>query len=564
MADPLVLAIHEDTNANAALLRGAEIVAAVAEERLTRRKYQAGFPSLAVAEVLRLGGVRLEGLGAVVAGNRYHFVPRLLGDAAIEGEHDLFGVVHNAWATFQSALRNGGAAARAVETLCALLLRRRFGRPVPLVDHHTAHACSAYYTSGFDDALAVSIDNLGDGWSARAFDCRGGRVRPLFGSDANESPGQFYGEISQFLGFHVLDAGKVTGLAARGDPGPAYPVMERLLSLDPTGRGFRLAPLRSRLWRRGPYRDLARFRPEDIAAAAQRRLEDVVVAFVRQGLRETGTKNVALAGGVFANVRVNQRIWRLPEVEGVFVHPAMSDQGIAVGAALAHVAAGTAIRPSAIRDVFLGPSYSESEIGQALEDAGLPCVRPRDIEASVADLIAAGKVVARFDGRMEYGPRALGNRSILASTADPAVNEWLNERLSRSEFMPFAPSTMAEHAGACYEDYGPGADRTARFMTITFDCSERMKAVSPAVVHLDGTARPQVVHEEDCPSYHRILRLVYERTGVPSIVNTSFNLHGEPIVASPQDAIRSFIAARLDALAIGPFLVRGPATCRVR
>jgi carbamoyltransferase len=159
---------------------------------------------------------------------------------------------------------------------------------------------------------------------------------------------------------------------------------------------------------------------------------------------------------------------------------------------------------------------------------------------------------------MEYGPRALGNRSILASTEDAQVNDRLNARLGRSEFMPFAPSTLAEHAADCYLDYGPGADLTSRFMTITFDCSDRMKAASPAVVHLDGTARPQVVHEADSPSYHRILRLVFERTGVPSVVNTSFNLHGEPIVCSPRDAIRSFRAARLDALAIGPFLVRLP------
>ncbi|MBM4395815.1 MAG: carbamoyltransferase [Deltaproteobacteria bacterium] len=555
--DPLVLAIHEDTNANAALVRGTEIVAAVAEERISRRKYQAGFPTLAVAEVLRLGGVRLGEVGAIAAGNRYHFVPRLLGSAAIEGEHDLFGLLHNAWSVFQSGLRTEGAAARAVEAVSSVMLRHRFGRPVTLHDHHTAHAYSAYYTSGTDTALAVSVDNLGDGWSARAFRCAGGRVEPLWGSDATGSPGQFYGEISQFLGFHVLDAGKVTGLAARGDPAAAYPVMERLFSLDPKGPGFRLAPVRSKLWRRGPFRDLARFSPAEIAAAAQRRLEDVIVAWVRRGLAETGARDLVLAGGVFANVRVNQRLWGLPEVDSIFVHPAMSDQGIAVGAALAHVTTAGPRPPRRIRDVFLGASYSESEIGDALEDDGLRYERPKDLEAAVADLVAARKVVARFDGRMEYGPRALGNRSILASTEDAGVNDRLNARLGRSEFMPFAPSTLAEHAANCYLDYGPGADLTSRFMTITFDCSDWMKAASPAVVHLDGTARPQVVHEADSPSYHRILRLVFERTGVPSVVNTSFNLHGEPIVCSPRDAIRSFGAARLDALAIGPFLVRG-------
>ncbi len=156
---------------------------------------------------------------------------------------------------------------------------------------------------------------------------------------------------------------------------------------------------------------------------------------------------------------------------------------------------------------------------------------------------------------MEYGPRALGHRSILVHTGDPSVNGWLNDRLERSEFMPFAPATLEEHAAACYEDWGPGVAHAARFMTVTFRCTEAMRKASPAVVHLDGTARPQVVRECDDPGYYRILRLVHERTGVPSIINTSFNLHGEPIVCTPEDAVRSFRRGRLDALALGPFLV---------
>ncbi len=165
------------------------------------------------------------------------------------------------------------------------------------------------------------------------------------------------------------------------------------------------------------------------------------------------------------------------------------------------------------------------------------------------------KVVARFTGRMEYGPRALGHRSILFHSADPSVNTWLNERLERSEFMPFGPATLREHAAACYENYGEGVAHAARFMTLTLRCSEAMQRASPAVVHLDRTARPQVVHEDTSPGFHRILSLVHARTGVPSVVNTSFNMHGEPIVCSPEDALRSFRQGRLDALALGPFLI---------
>jgi carbamoyltransferase len=561
-AEPLVLATHEDTNANAALLRGQEIVAAVAEERLTREKFQTGFPARAVAEVLRLAGVTAADLDAVVAGNRLHFVPRLLGSAPIEGEHDLFGPLHRSWVAVQAHLSRDGLLARAAERLSAALLARRWQRPVALVDHHTAHAWSAWLTSGFPEALAVSVDNLGDGCAARTFRCGGGRgggggrCELLWSSDAAASPGQFYGEISQFLGFHVLMAGKVTGLAAAGDPRRLYPVMERLIRLERDDTDFRLAPNRLRRREGGLYRDLLGQPREHVAAAAQQRLEDVLVAYVRRGLRETGLRHVVLAGGVFANVLVNHRIWSLPEVDGVFVHPAMSDQGIATGAALAWLAARQPVSPRPIPHVYLGPAYDEEACGAALERAGLRATREPDIDAKVADLVVEGRVVARFTGRMEYGPRALGHRSILYRTEDPTVNDWLNQRLQRSEFMPFAPATLVEHARACYEDYGEGIAHTARFMTITVRCTEAMRRKSPAVVHLDGTARPQVVHEEFSPGFHRILRRVYERTGVPSVVNTSFNLHGEPIVCTPDDALRSFQQGRLDALALGPFLVR--------
>jgi carbamoyltransferase len=551
-----ILAIHEDTNANAALIEDGAIVAAVAEERLTRRKFQPGHPARAVDAVLASAGIALDEVDAVVAGNRYHFLPRLLGEAPLLGEHDLFGARHRSWTAMQARLRHGGPLARRVERVSAAALRRRFGRSVPLVDHHTAHAYSAWLTSGFDEALAVSIDNLGDGWSARTFRCGGGRAEPLWGSSAEHSPGQFYGEITQLLGFHLMHAGKVTGLAARGDARAAYPFMERLFGLCNDDTEFRLASSRLRSRRRGPYRELRQFTREQIAAAAQQRLEHVILRHVQRGLDETGLRHVVLAGGVFANVLLNQRLWHLPAVDGLFVHPAMTDQGIAAGAALAHLAATSGLRPQPMEHAYLGPGYDDEAIAAALDEADLPHERCVDIEARVAELVAGQQVVARFSGRMEYGPRALGHRSILVHTGDPAVNDWLNRRLGRSEFMPFAPATLAEHAAACYEDYGPGVAHAARFMTLTFRCSESMKKASPAVVHVDGTARPQVVHADASPGLHRILSLVHEHTGVPSVINTSLNVHGEPIVCSPADAIQMIRARRVHALAIGPFLVR--------
>jgi carbamoyltransferase len=239
----------------------------------------------------------------------------------------------------------------------------------------------------------------------------------------------------------------------------------------------------------------------------------------------------------------------------------MSDEGIAAGAALVRHAEQKGWAPAeraCLDHVYLGPEFGDERIEQALGAADVAFTRAEDMARRVAQLLADGKVVARFAGRMEYGPRALGNRSILYRPDSPAVNDWLNERLQRTEFMPFAPSTLAEDAASCFVGI-EGAENTARFMTITFDCTESMKTSCPGVVHIDGTARPQIVHARDNPEYHRIIAEFKRLTGLSCIVNTSFSIHEEPIVCTPEDAIRAFKLGHLDVLAIGPFIAINPA-----
>jgi carbamoyltransferase len=207
--------------------------------------------------------------------------------------------------------------------------------------------------------------------------------------------------------------------------------------------------------------------------------------------------------------------------------------------------------------VYLGPEFSDAEIGERLRAHGVEAVRHDDVETVVARLLADGAVVARFAGRMEYGPRALGHRSILAEPTDTTMMDWLNKRLCRTEFMPFAPIVLAEHARQCVRGLD-GAEDTARFMTMTFDCTEWMARYCPGVVHVDNTARPQLLSERDNPSAYRILKAYHELTGIPCLINTSFNMHEEPIVCSPDDAIRAFQLGRLDYLAIGHWIARHP------
>jgi carbamoyltransferase len=346
----------------------------------------------------------------------------------------------------------------------------------------------------------------------------------------------------------------MTGLAGFGNPKVAYDLIKDLFSLSRDKKDFRLPPLISKSYKRGAYRKLHQYKKEDIAAAAQLRFEQVMLEYVLEAVRFTGLDHVALAGGVFGNVRLNQKIAELKEVKDLFIHPGMSDQGISLGVGLKFLADNLNLKPKKIDNVYWGPEYSDDQIKQALENGRMNFNRIEDIEIEVARLLTQGKTFARFNGRMEYGPRALGNRSILYQTTDATVNDWLNKKLRRAEFMPFAPVTLQEYASDCYINIDKVKYNT-KFMTISIYCTDWMKKTSPAVVHIDGTARPQLIEENDNPSYYRILKEYHRLTGIPSLVNTSFNMHEEPIVSSPDDAIRAFKAAKLDFLAIGNYLV---------
>lgn len=552
----IILSFSEDFTSNASLFIDGKIVASAAEERFNRKKCSSGFPELAIKYCLAEAGIGLSDVDAVIAANKYHFVYRLFPAQFKDYNHDFLNLKQKVYMHYHNLVLKSEALQSLIEWGCKALVQRQLGRKIVLYDHHMTHAYSAYMTSGFPDALGVTIDNIGDGLSGGMFYCKDGKVRLMYGMPALASAGQFYGEITQFLGFNPLKhAGKVTGLAARGDPYNAYPLMMKFFSLSRDRKQFVLPPLLTRSFKSGLYRQLAKFSAQDIAAAAQRRLEDVVVDFVGYGLEQTGLRRLVLAGGVAGNVRMNQELHKLPQVDEIFVHPGMSDAGLSLGAGLMHLAENNGLKPFELDTVYFGPEFDDAAVEIELgKFDGLKVTKDPKIEDTVAKLLADGKVVARFAGRMEYGPRALGNRTIMYQATDPTVNDWLNEHLKRTEFMPFAPVTLAEKAHECYLGL-EGGEYTAKFMTIAFDCTSKMKRECPGVVHIDGTARPQLIHERDNPSYYKIVKRYFELTGLSSVINTSFNMHEEPIVCTPYDAIRAFTLGHLDYLAINNFLV---------
>ena len=554
----LVVGLHEDTNACAAVVQtDGSVLGAVAEGRLTRQKYQAGFPARSLSYFVEQGWSHSDPHAAIVAANPLHPLPRVLGGRMPSGERDFLAPLQTAHLAWHEMLFRSAALRVTTRAVSRRALKGALGRAATLVGHHASHAASAYFCGPWAEATVVTCDNMGDGECARAFHGRHGRLEPLWVASAWNSPGQFYGEVASLLGIDPMTAGKVTGLAARGRPDDASRLLRTRLRPRADGRGFEGPPLserhaRARVWQQARLMD-----PADVAAGAQQVLEEAVLPFVRAAIEHTGCPNVVLAGGVFANVSLNRAVLDLKEVENLSVHPAMSDQGIALGAALLHVARTRGLQPRPLRHVFLGPSFGADACAAAVETLGpgFSVERPSELFTDVADLLADGAVVARYDGALEYGPRALGNRSILARTDDPAINEWLNARLDRSEYMPFAPVTLASEAPRLFEGLRQ-AQWCARFMTVALRVTKEVGPEHAAVVHVDGTARPQILRDEDNPGLHAILSAFYRRTGVPSLVNTSFNRHGEPIVCTPAEAIDTFLGAGLDALALGPFLVR--------
>ncbi|WP_395344606.1 carbamoyltransferase [Ningiella sp. W23] len=418
------------------------------------------------------------------------------------------------------------------------------------IDHHLSHAANAYLCSGYDEALCITLDGYGTGLAGSVSLAKNGKIKRLHGIEYPSSLGTMYEHVTSSLGFKPSrHEGKIVGLASYGDPDILTPLlMSRIEQKDGDFKIYQANNIYlSRLL-------ASEFPKIDVAAAYQKTLELVASEFVSYWVQKTGIDTVVLSGGVTANVKLNQRIFEVDGVNHIFVYPNMGDGGCGTGAALYLSSKG--VEPT-ISNAYYGPDYSDDEIKQTLEKEGLAYTQPEDYAAKVAQLIHNGNVVARYSGRMEYGPRALGNRSIMYHGREPEVNQWLNKRLGRTEFMPFAPVTLFEHADECYLNV-KGAEHAAEFMTITFDCTDKMKQDCPAAVHIDGTARPQLIRREVNEGYYDILSEYHKISGIPSLINTSFNMHEEPIVCSVEDAVRAFLQGKLDYLAIGSFLVHHP------
>ncbi len=427
-------------------------------------------------------------------------------------------------------------------------------------NHHFAHALSALFFTDWQNALLYTADGGGDTTNYSMYHFNGDSLEELYGDRDKptqpnpnipaDSIGVAYGAMTQALGYRKnRHEGKLTGLAAFGEP-DVYDELAKYFWVDETGRvqtNFtdqreEMVELMAKVAKTTT--------PENASASIQKLLEYIILKSIGIYLQKTGCRHVGLAGGIFANVSLNRRIAELPQVDEVFIFPAMGDDGLAAGGLYQYLLQRDGMQTwqskrRRLQNVYWGNGYDDAIAKTFADKAKL---LPGETAEVAAKLLAEDKIVALYVGRMEFGPRALGARSILASPQQKSINDTLNKRLQRTEFMPFAPFVLAEDADEVFNIND--ANRYAmRFMTITCEVRPQWREKIPAVVHVDNTARPQIIYEEDNPLYAAILRKYKEITGLPVLVNTSFNAHEEPIIRTPEECLRALQNGRVDYVA---------------
>ena len=558
-----ILGVHIGHDSSATLIAGGRLVADVAEERFARIKHFTGLPSESVAYCLAAGGLSSNDLDIVAVSS----------SAGVLGLNHMFGL--------NGSRRERGTPSKELLRHLNTVMGRKAEEIPPIyfksfpvssrcevvhVEHHLAHAAAAYYSSQYlQKTLIVTCDGVGDGVSLCLWRGENGKITLLEKFPTSGSIGWFYSNVTEALGWiHGDGEGTTMGLAPYGDPGKCNGV---LTPFHPRYEGGRLVRPHdfgiSYLWNeKGSYEFhfqeasqikvlVDRFGAEHIAAEAQRVLEEQLAQVIFPWMERENTRSLCCAGGVFLNVKLNQRVWCSGKVDNHFVYPNAGDSGLAHGAALWVANNYGSVPLVEPLHLYYGPQYSDDEIQTLLQARGIRFHVSDRVEEYVANALADHNIVAWFQGRMESGPRALGNRSILMSPARSENKDIINGRVKfRQAFRPFCPSMLEEVASDYLERH-----RSEPFMITSFDVKQGKAERIPAVVHEDQTLRPQTVNKEINPRYWKLLSEVGKLTGDPVLLNTSFNIKGEPMICSPREAIRGFFDSGIDLLAMGNVIV---------
>jgi len=557
-----ILGIWDGHDSGAGLVGNGKILFAVNEERFTRRKLEMQFPEKSIRMILQFREMSPADIREVAVptydfaktlariwpytkeeyylirrrkkypARLYHLKKRLKYKLTEFGPNSLFRVVSR-------------------HLLTRHLKRMGFENfRVHLVNHHLAHAASAAFCSGFDSCIVLTLDGIGDALSGTVSVLKDGKLETLSYISGKDSFGIFFEHVTNCMNMREgEDEGKVMALANY-----AYPIKDEE---NPMLSFFKVEGLKvkCRYETMRMYNELQKilwhYPSEQFAYMAQRTLEVKILELVKNAVKETGLRKIAIAGGVASNVKVNMLIRNLPGVDDCFIFPHMGDGGIALGAAMLVNYNLNGVTRYEMEDVFLGPDYTDSEIEKTLKESGLRYRKSDDIVGETAGIIAKGGIVLWFQGSMELGPRALGNRSILARSDSQAIKDRLNLQLKkRVWYQPFCPTMLEEDARVLLEEYNEKPDR---FMTMGFMVKPELREGIQGVLNIDGSCRPQIIPSDDS-RYSKLLQKIKELTGKGVLLDTSFNVHGDPMVCSPADAVETLGKTGSDYLIMGDYL----------
>lgn len=559
-----ILGIWDGHDAGAALLVDGRLVAAVNEERFTRRKLEVRFPQASIVACLSLGGIEASRLDAVAASTSD--IAKTLTRVMPSGKERYYRVRRRKVEPGLSATITRRIKQRLTQfgplPLSTTISRRAIASELrhsgisttrlEIFDHHECHAWCAVSVAAAPSCAVVTIDGLGDGVSATTSVYRNDRLTRLATSSAAHSLGVFFEHVTMLLNMRELeDEGKVMALAEYTAPVPdaENPLLALLRVEDGRIRATATGPALARRLRHIHWR----CSNEQFAHMAQRVVEVVCANLARDAVQRSGESSLAVAGGVASNIKATRAMRLTRGVSSVSVFPHMGDGGLALGAAIACARAHGEPLSLDLSHLDLGPEYSPERIESALSSRGLTATKPSCISSAVADLLDRDAIVLWFQGRMEYGPRALGHRSVLARPDRPLLRDRLNRVLKRRAwYQPFCPSILESEAARLLEDWDAP---TNPHMTMAYMVREQCRDVMSGVIGLDGSCRPQIVPDGASVPFARLLQQMRARIGTGAVLNTSFNVHGEPLVCTPEEAVDVYLRSGADAIALGPCLI---------
>lgn len=566
----IILGINNMHDASAALVVNGKVIAAAEEERFVRIKHTKGFPKNAMQFCLDYAGINIGDIDIICASWK-PWVLRVRATQALKS------ILKSSSLFKAKASRGMGQLQNEWSELFRLrkLIEDNFGKgkyKIEYIDHHLSHAVSTFFCSPFEKSAIFTIDGAGEADTTVFWIGEGTNLKKIKAIRLPHSLGQFYAAVTAFLNFKIqADEYKVMGLAAYGEPVYADYLRKNVIKLLPNGL-FKVDPycIDYHLARNGIFQKTATDifgeprkkgeeitkRHADVAASAQIVVEEAIFHLVNHLYETTKLDKLCMAGGVALNSVANGKLYKKTPFKEIFIQPAASDSGGSIGAALYVYHKGKkAQREYVMKDVYLGPSFTSEECKSVIEEKGLPyeIFQEDELIRKTAQAIAEGKLIFWFHGRMEWGPRALGSRSLLADPRRAEMKDIINDRVKKREpFRPFAPSFLAEKADEYFEYY-----HNSPFMQFTYPVKKDKTDKIPAVTHVDGTARPQAVLKETNPRYWRLIEEFNKLTGIPLILNTSYNVQ-EPIVCTPQDAINTFLNTKVDYLILEDCMARLP------